>query len=50
MIIAPEHIEGMRPLVSNLELRMLENCGHWSQQEKPDEVNALMIDWLMQRR
>jgi pimeloyl-ACP methyl ester carboxylesterase len=50
VIIAPEHIEGMRPLVSNLELQMLENCGHWSQQEKPDEVNALMIGWLMQRR
>jgi pimeloyl-ACP methyl ester carboxylesterase len=28
---------------------MLENCGHWSQQEKPDEVNALMIDWLSAR-
>lgn len=50
VIIAPEHIEGMRPLVPNLELRMLENCGHWSQQEKPDEVNALMIDWLQRDR
>jgi pimeloyl-ACP methyl ester carboxylesterase len=50
VIIAPEHIEGMRPLVSNLELRILENCGHWSQQEKPDEVNALMIDWLQRDR
>ena len=46
VLIGPEHIEGMRPLVSNLELHMLENCGHWSQQEKPDEVNALMINWL----
>jgi len=25
---------------------MLEDCGHWSQQEKPDEVNALLLDWL----
>jgi pimeloyl-ACP methyl ester carboxylesterase len=25
-------------------------CGHWSQQEKPDEVNALMIDWLQRDR
>lgn len=50
VIIAPEHIEGMKPLVTNLELHMLENCGHWSQQEKPDAVNRLMIDWLQQNR
>lgn len=50
VIIAPEHIEGMKPLVPNLELHMLENCGHWSQQEKPVEVNRLMIDWLQQNR
>jgi pimeloyl-ACP methyl ester carboxylesterase len=22
------------------------DCGHWSQQEKPDEVNRLIVDWL----
>ncbi|MDJ0939358.1 MAG: alpha/beta hydrolase [Woeseiaceae bacterium] len=46
VIIAPEHIEGMKPLVPNLEIRMIEHCGHWSQQEHPDTVNALMLDWL----
>ena len=50
IIIAPEHIEGMKPLVTDLELHMLDNCGHWSQQEKPDEVNALMLDWLLRRQ
>jgi len=50
VIIAPEYIEGMQPLVTNLELHMLDNCGHWSQQEKPEEVNALMVDWLLQHR
>ena len=50
VIIAPEYIEGMKPLVTDLELHMLDNCGHWSQQEKPDEVNALMLDWLLRRQ
>jgi pimeloyl-ACP methyl ester carboxylesterase len=50
VIIAPEHIEGMRSLVTDLEIHMLQNCGHWSQQEKPDEVNRLILEWLMQRR
>ncbi|RAK58400.1 alpha/beta hydrolase [Phenylobacterium hankyongense] len=25
---------------------MLEGCGHWTQQERPDEVNAILIPWL----
>lgn len=50
VLIAPEHIEGMKPLVSDLEIHMLENCGHWSQQEQPQEVNRLIVNWLVQRR
>jgi pimeloyl-ACP methyl ester carboxylesterase len=49
VIIAPHHIEAMRPYVADLEMHMLENCGHWTQQEKPAEVNALMLDWLARR-
>ncbi|RZV38226.1 MAG: alpha/beta hydrolase [Chromatiales bacterium] len=49
VLIGLQHIEGMKPLVSDLHIHMLE-CGHWTQQEKPAEVNALLIDWLMQRR
>ena len=25
---------------------LLEGCGHWTQQERPDEVNALLVDFL----
>jgi pimeloyl-ACP methyl ester carboxylesterase len=25
---------------------ILDNCGHWVQQEKPDEINRLLVDWL----
>ena len=45
---------GMDQLLPNLtkfvpELRktiMLPGCGHWTQQERPAEVNAAMIDFL----
>ena len=46
IVVSPEHIEAMKPFVKNLECHVLENCGHWSQQEKPDAVNRLLIDWL----
>ncbi|MGY6019999.1 alpha/beta fold hydrolase [Streptomyces spinosirectus] len=25
---------------------LLDGCGHWIQQERPDEVNRLLVDWL----
>jgi pimeloyl-ACP methyl ester carboxylesterase len=50
VVVTPAQIEGMRPLVTDLEVHMLEDCGHWSQQERPEEVNRVMLNWLMQRR
>ncbi len=46
VVIAPEQIEAMKPLVSNLTVEMLDPCGHWIQQERPEDVNRLIIDWL----
>ena len=46
VVIAPHHIDAMKPLVNNLEIHMIDNCGHWSQQEHPGTVNRLMLDWL----
>ncbi|MFG2227420.1 alpha/beta fold hydrolase [Streptomyces sp. NPDC048644] len=25
---------------------LIDGCGHWLQQERPDEVNRLLVDWL----
>jgi pimeloyl-ACP methyl ester carboxylesterase len=25
---------------------LIPGCGHWTQQERPAEVNALLLDWL----
>lgn len=35
----------LKQIVPNVEVEMLQ-CGHWIQQEKPDETNRLMLDWL----
>ena len=31
--------------VADLEIQTLE-CGHWIQQEKADETNSILLDWL----
>lgn len=37
----------MRRFVPNLEsAHVLEGCGHWTQQERPQEVNAQLVPWL----
>jgi pimeloyl-ACP methyl ester carboxylesterase len=46
VIISPEQIDAMKPLVSDLTIETLKPCGHWTQQERPDDVNRLIIDWL----
>ena len=28
---------------------MIARCGHWTQQEKPDELNRILVDWLTKR-
>ena len=25
---------------------LLKGCGHWVQQERPDQVNGLILEWL----
>ena len=49
VIVAPAQIEAMKPHVPDLEIQMIENCGHWTQQEKPDEVNSIILEWLGRR-
>lgn len=36
----------MRMFAPRVEGHVLEGCGHWTQQEKPEQVNALLLDWL----
>ena len=45
-VVARKHIEAMKSQVPDLEIQMIEDCGHWTQQEKPDELNAVMLEWM----
>lgn len=36
----------MRMFAPRVEGHVLEGVGHWTQQERPAEVNALLLDWL----
>jgi epoxide hydrolase A/B len=48
-VLKPERAETMRALVPDLEMAMIRECGHWTQQEKPAELNRILLDWLVRR-
>ncbi|HEV8440450.1 MAG TPA: alpha/beta hydrolase [Methylomirabilota bacterium] len=47
--LPPELAAGMPALCSDLETHLIPECGHWTQQEKPEELNRLLLDWLVRR-
>ena len=42
-------VKDMQPHLPGLQgVHLLDGCGHWTQQERAEEVNTLLIDWLAQ--
>lgn len=48
-VLTPAMAQGMPSVIGDLELHELERCGHWTQQEQPEQVNALLVDFLTRR-
>ena len=40
---------GMELFVPDLDRHMVRGSGHWTQQEKPEEVGRVILDWLERR-
>jgi pimeloyl-ACP methyl ester carboxylesterase len=48
-VLTPEMAAPMPAFIGDLETHLVKDSGHWTQQEKPEEVNRLMLDWLDRR-
>lgn len=46
LILRPEQAEPMREWIPDLRIEQVKDCSHWTQQDKPEEVNRLMLDFL----
>ena len=44
-VLPPSAADGMEKIVPDLEKYLVRDSGHWTQQEKPDEVSAKLIEW-----
>ncbi len=45
--LPPVFMDGMEERVPDLQKHVIMGCGHWTQWEKPEELSALMVDWLL---
>jgi pimeloyl-ACP methyl ester carboxylesterase len=48
-VLPPSAADGMEAFVPDLEKALIKDSGHWTQQEQPEAVNRVIIDWLDRR-
>ncbi|MHB8530546.1 MAG: alpha/beta fold hydrolase [Caulobacteraceae bacterium] len=48
-VLPPSAADGMETFVADLEKTLIEDCGHWTQQERPDEVSTAIMNWMDRR-
>ena len=48
-VLPPSAADGMEAYVSDLEKALIKGSGHWTQQEKPEAVNAAILGWMDRR-
>lgn len=49
IVLSPAMADGMERYVPDLDRVLIRHCGHWTQQEKPEETSRAMVDWLKRR-
>nr|XP_023994849.1 bifunctional epoxide hydrolase 2 [Salvelinus alpinus] len=45
-VLLPVFSKGMETMIPNLTRGHIEECGHWTQMERPSELNTILISWL----
>jgi pimeloyl-ACP methyl ester carboxylesterase len=48
-VLPPSAADGMEKIVPDLEKYLVRDSGHWTQQEKPQEVSDKLIEWRRRR-
>ena len=48
-VLPPSAADGMEKIVPDLEKYLVRDSGHWTQQEKPEEVSGKIVEWRGRR-
>jgi pimeloyl-ACP methyl ester carboxylesterase len=49
VVLPPSSSDGMEDFIPDLEKYTVNDCGHWTQQEKPEELNRVALEWLTRK-
>ena len=49
IVLPPSSANGLERIAPKVEKVTIPDCGHWTQQEKPAELNAILVDWLKRK-
>ncbi len=45
-VLPPSSADSMGERIGDLEKVLVKGSGHWTQQEKPEEVSRIVLDWM----
>ena len=48
-ILRPSSSDRMPSFIPDLERHVVADCGHWTQQEKPEEFDRVTLDWIRRK-
>lgn len=48
-ILRPSSSAGMSSFIPDLERHVIADCGHWTQQEKPEEFDRVTLEWIQRK-
>lgn len=46
VVLVPEMSKHMEDWIPHLKRGHIKDCGHWTQMEKPTELNQILTEWL----
>ncbi|XP_058406444.1 bifunctional epoxide hydrolase 2 isoform X1 [Diceros bicornis minor] len=46
IVLVPEMSKNMEDWIPHLKRGHIKDCGHWTQMEKPTELNQILLEWL----
>ncbi len=49
IFLPPSGADDIDKFVPNIEKHIIPDCGHWVMWERPKELNAILIDWLLRK-
>ncbi len=49
VVLPPSMANGIEQWVPDIEKHTIQDCGHWTQQQKPDELNKLIVDFMKRK-